>query len=1661
MPDTAPHRFTPVEAARYRQLKCAKYLHNVASGKPRDPVTELEVRTDVERAQRIEEIVAGFGRQAGTSVERAEVRLRHGDAHAALTAAMAGRARVLFTHALLQPSTIPGGAFVNIADFTTDLLDVTQTEGGLALSVVGFGHGMNVTVKTRLMLAVTSHVLDGLLPREEAGVAVSLHVLLTPRYDPAAATLPDLEDLMTPVDASMYRTFTHSFCESAHETYPRQVAQWYIKAGCAKCPYEPSCKQDARGTLKQLKLFDLAKLSRELGIDTNDPEGLQKLLALWQQRDQESPVAAMMAACLTTDVASGYPPRLQAAIEERPVLKESAWTFHLSKERPDVEIVLSLTTYEEKVAAWACVFDAASGEGEGEGDGYTHHDLGCSRVDVANNLNHLLGLFVGQTVQLYCGTARQKRALANWCGSVSAEDAVREEDRKYPWLHMLSEFFLADLYGGMDVFKEDVLTLKGSDDKPLGKSFTRYRKINSWLRIVQALRVDIPLSEKKARDLGTVANVVLYLCKEIGLQCRLPYGSDSSVADVLAFLVQKCSEAALASEYLVSLESVLTDLYSFPGSSGVDSVDFALCGFPIHSSDDMTLVLDRSEDEMRALHKENAEAMARLLASPLLRGARCDTENVFNDAPESVQSKWGGWGEEAVPTATYPFTALAVNNAFPFQEILDADSLPAAIRYVAQRGLKKQLASNKTGELLTVRLDEITPITPEGHRTGVLRIIAHGEKLMKKTTSGGNLVLEQLGRGRAAYFNEFAYLSSTLQSRAWWKLENLAVADYLSTSHTDADHEKYNQELAAVLQVEGTDVKIGVWNKTKTMWLRPGTIMTIRQRLFESGPHFTAMALADAKQANRLSNLLSDPEGTNRDQPKFPVYDWRSVSARISHTLFGQQQQLVWNACNNILSVVCGPPGTGKTVGIAHAVAEIMRYMIRSGTVTDKRFHVFVTAANTKPIRTLLDQIASLTSDLKELVVCEASGGSRRNRGDFRLYNDVCLDDVFHLVSCNQNGKILGMPNFCVVGMLQSRFTRFGTEFACAYRANSDVSEYNNEVNAKYSLVPERIFQMGVIDEGSQLLCQDFPPILNRLHTRGRLVVAGDPLQLQPFATRKARISSAFIDRVGLPLHDSLLLCLLRRREASHTVSLAADPKSRFYKEEATFAVLDKADCKVAMKESYVTKLTACLRSHPDVASLTQGLYEEHVRAQPAACFDRWLRHKPAPLLPPATEEEMEKEVTFTCVLSADDDEEEETAVGETSSCEIDLIPSMFRRLFKDGSVLGGQTVGSERLVGGLLVIELDMDAAGMMSQRAYTQMTSALALSMVDALQRNFRTNEDKSPSALLLYTSGPVDVPTRCRMQEGRDLRVGTPESLQGQSADVVVVTTGLPTQGARDRYFCNLTEMNVAFSRALHLQVLIVPKVLHLNEDALQDRDTSEGLAHIDAFRQHAKATTVRFVVSASLDEGVGVNSRQHTYPQRPQEDFVHNEAHLPAGRSQPEPFKTDMQFRQSPDEPHGGKGGGQSSKGRKGEKGDGSGKGNKGSKGGKGEKGAQQPNNDDEDYSPSKGKGKGGRGGSGKQGGKGKARQPETWGSFLGEDAGEGDERRGPPKPAAAMTSWRANDAAEGPAPGSEDTPQPGKGSRRGKSAKGGGGGGRGGGKGGKKRSQQQEETGSSV
>ena len=684
MPDTAPYRFTPVEAARYRQLKCAKYLHNVASGKEKDAATELEVRTDAERTQRIEDIVAGFGRQAGTSVEHAEVQLRCGDAHAALTAAMAGRPRVLFTRALLQPSTIPGGAFVNVADFTTDLLDVRRAEaGGLALSVVGFGHGMNVTVKTRLMLAVTAHVLDGLLPRREeaaaAAAAVSLHALLTPQYDPAAATVPDLEDLTTPVDASMYRTFTHSFCESAHETYPRQVAQWYIKAVCAKCPYEQSCRHDAKGTLKQLKLFDLAKLCKELGIDRNDPDGLQKLLALWQQRDQESPAAATMAASLVTDVTSVYPPRLQAAIEERPVLRESAWTFHLSKERPDVEVVLSLTTYEEKVAAWACVFDTRDAASGGGGDGYTHHDLGCSRVDVANNLDHLLGLYVGQTVQLYCGTARQKRALAKWCGSVSAEDAVREEDRKYPWLHMLSEFFLADLYGGMDVFKEDVLTLKGADEKPLAKSFTRYRKVNAWLRIVQALRLRIPLSEKKARDLGTVANVVLYICKEIGVQCNLPYGSDTSVADVLAFLVQKCSEAALAAEYVVSLETVMTDLYSFPGSSGVESIDFALCGFPTSSSDEMTLVLDRSEDEMRALHKQNAEAMARLLVSPLLRGARCDADSVFNDVPSSVQSKWGGWGEEAVSTTTYPFTALAVNNPFPFQEILDSDSLPAGM----------------------------------------------------------------------------------------------------------------------------------------------------------------------------------------------------------------------------------------------------------------------------------------------------------------------------------------------------------------------------------------------------------------------------------------------------------------------------------------------------------------------------------------------------------------------------------------------------------------------------------------------------------------------------------------------------------------------------------------------------------------------------------------------------------------------------------------------------------------------------------------------------------------------------------------------------------------------------------------------------------------------
>ena len=966
-----------------------------------------------------------------------------------------------------------------------------------------------------------------------------------------------------------------------------------------------------------------------------------------------------------------------------------------------------------------------------------------------------------------------------------------------------------------------------------------------------------------------------------------------------------------------------------------------------------------------------------------------------------------------------------------------------------QRGLKKQLASNKTGELLTVKLVEITPITPEGHRTGVLRIIGHGEKLMKKTTSGGNLVLEQLGRGRAAYFNEFAYLMSTLQSCAWWKLDNLAVADYLSTSHTDADHEKYNQKLSAVLEIKGTDVKIGVWNVSKTTWLQPGTIMTIRKRLFESSAYTTATALSEQEFGERVSHLLSDPERYNTLHKPVCMADARRIRERgLHHDLFEQQQQVVYNACTKILSVVCGPPGTGKTVGIAHAVSEIMRDIIQQGYT--ETFHVFVTAANVQPIRTLLEKIASLTSDLKDLVLCEIV--SRK----CRLYNGVSLEEVPFTFG---HKKTSGMPNFCIVGMQRGRFSNY--DFMYDVEANPEAVSSHDYVNAKFQLVPPPVFQMGVIDEGSQLLCQDFPPILNRLHTRGRLVVAGDPLQLQPFATRKARISPAFIDRVGLPLHDSLLLCLLRRRVASHTVSLAANPTSRFYKEVATFAVLDKADCKVAMKESYVTKLTTCLRSHPDVASLTQGLYEEHVTAQPAACFDRWLRHKPAPLPPPATEEE--REVTFTCVLTADDDDEEQAAVGNATSCEMELIPSMFRPLFKDGSMLGGQTVGQERLFGGLLVIELDMDAAGMMSQRAYTEMTSALALSMIDALQRNFRTKEDQSPSALLLYTATPVDVPTRCRMQEGRELRVGTPESLQGQSADVVVVTTGLPTQGTRDRYFCNITEMNVAFSRALHLQVLIVPKVLHLSEDALQDKDTSGGLTHIDAFRHHAKATTVRFVVSASLSEGVSVaNSKRHTYPQRPQEDFVHDETHLPAGRPQPQSFKTDMQFRQpsSPEEARGGKGGGQFSKGRKGEKGDSGGKGSKGNKGGKGEKGAQQPHNDGEDGSSgSKGKGKGGRGGGAKQGGKGKSRQADTWGSFLGEDAAEGGERLGPPKPPAAMTSWRANNAAEGTATGNEDTPQPGKGSRRGKSAKGGGGGGRGGGKGGKKRTQQEDPEGS--
>ncbi|MEQ8189010.1 MAG: AAA domain-containing protein [Candidatus Eremiobacterota bacterium] len=165
---------------------------------------------------------------------------------------------------------------------------------------------------------------------------------------------------------------------------------------------------------------------------------------------------------------------------------------------------------------------------------------------------------------------------------------------------------------------------------------------------------------------------------------------------------------------------------------------------------------------------------------------------------------------------------------------------------------------------------------------------------------------------------------------------------------------------------------------------------------------------------------------------------------------------------NKTLTLLWGPPGTGKT----HFIAAALLCILEAHRLTDRPFKIFLSAFTHTAISNCLKKIVQLNDSLniwkEEFALAKLGRSNEEKSGILEVKSEEGFDYI-----CNNSRCILG-----------------GT----VYSTNKMFTEADEDTP----------FDMVVIDEGSQLRVPESLLAISRLKAGGRLLIAGDDRQLPP-----------------------------------------------------------------------------------------------------------------------------------------------------------------------------------------------------------------------------------------------------------------------------------------------------------------------------------------------------------------------------------------------------------------------------------------------------------------------------------------------------------------------------------------------------------------------------------
>lgn len=215
--------------------------------------------------------------------------------------------------------------------------------------------------------------------------------------------------------------------------------------------------------------------------------------------------------------------------------------------------------------------------------------------------------------------------------------------------------------------------------------------------------------------------------------------------------------------------------------------------------------------------------------------------------------------------------------------------------------------------------------------------------------------------------------------------------------------------------------------------------------------------------------------------------------AHALHKLNPSQRQSVVDAAQSALSVIWGPPGTGKTnTLVAHTHA-----LIREAVAAGRGANILISGPTYKAVEELLTRLVdALAKD--PIATAEVYAGYSRSRTPVPLASSAAHVHAASFAIAE------GDPDWAACQASLSNATRV-TVFA------TTVHQVHKAAQALHGSVAGEVFDVVILDESSQIPVTRALGALAARKPTGQLIVAGDHLQMPPIFSLEPPTDAAYL----------------------------------------------------------------------------------------------------------------------------------------------------------------------------------------------------------------------------------------------------------------------------------------------------------------------------------------------------------------------------------------------------------------------------------------------------------------------------------------------------------------------------------------------------------------------